>query len=426
MTADELPRSARDVDERIARDLARLERITRANLREVPKPAAERQTPAIDLRRASDIPCVPIRWLWPGWLARGKLHLIAGAPGVGKSTVAMRLAAAVTSGDAWPSGSLAPLGSVLIWSGEDDPGDTLIPRLRAAGANLDRVFFVGDIRDAEGVRYFDPARDVPALSIEADRIGGVSLVVCDPIVSAVTGDSHKNTEVRRALQPLVELADRLDAAILGVTHFSKGSQGRDPTERVVGSIAFGALARVVMVAAKRAEGEDGPPRMFARAKSNIGPDGGGFAYDLEQADIGRGMQASVVRWGAALDGTARELLGAAEEVMGDVGDAITDAERFLQHVLADGPVPSAEVKKDANAAGIAWASVRRAKTRIGVIASKTTMSGGWQWSLPTDTPAPKVLKNPEDAQQNNVSTFGKIEHLRDDGFDETGIPTEVF
>ena len=104
-------------------------------------------------------------------------------------------------------------------------------------------------------------------------------------MNAVAGDSHKNTETRRALQPLVELAASANAALLGITHFSKGTAGREPIERITGSIAFGALARVVMVAGKEAEKEDDdtPPRRFlARAKSNIGPDEGGFAYELQQ------------------------------------------------------------------------------------------------------------------------------------------------
>ena len=371
------------VDAQAERDLATLERITGHDLRAIPKAENTGWHPVVDLRRASDIPCVPIRWLWPGWLARGKLHLLAGAPGVGKSTVAMHFAAAVSSGRAWPSGSTAPTGNVLIWSGEDDAGDTLIPRLRAAGADLSRVYFVADVRDVDGDRYFDPSRDVPALSIEADRIGGVSLIVCDPVVSAVSGDSHKNTEVRRALQPLVELSDRLGAAVLGVTHFSKGSQGRDPTERVVGSIAFGALARIVMVAAKRAEGEDGPPRMLARAKSNIGPDGGGFAYDLEQVDIGNGMQASVVQWGAALDGTARELLGDAEAVADSPRD---DAIDWLADMIGAGSIPVRTIKSEASAAGVSWRTIERAKAELGVIAERVSAgnSGGghWEWRLP--------------------------------------------
>lgn len=159
-------------------------------------------------------------------------------------------------------------------------------------------------------KAFDPARDLTALEAAATRIRDIKLLIADPVVSAVTGDSHKNTEVRRALQPIVHLAQRLDCAVLGISNFSKGTAGREPLERVTGSVAFGALARVVLVAAK---GADGEPRLLARAKSNIGPDGGGFGYELAQVTFD-GVETSVVRWGAPLAGTARELLGDAEIV----------------------------------------------------------------------------------------------------------------
>lgn len=356
------------------------------------------QTHSVELRCALDIPIVPIRWLWKGWLARGKFHLLAGAPGTGKTTIAMRLAASVSNGGQWPDGTSAPAGSVLIWSGEDDPGDTLVPRLKAAGAELSNVHFISDAYCGGNLRAFDPAQDIPALVRKAKHIGNLSLIVCDPVVNAVSGDSHKNTEVRRALGPLVEMADRLGAAVLGITHFSKGSAGRDPTERVVGSVAFSAIARVVMVAAKRAEGERGPERILARAKSNIGSDGDGFGYELQQVDVGDGVQASVATWRQPLNGTARELLGAAEEVKGIAANAINEAEVFLRDILSDGPVASTQVKSDAASAGIAWASVRRAKTGLGVVASKLAMDGGWQWKLPELSQPTKALKNDEGAQ----------------------------
>ena len=117
----------------------------------------------------------------------------------------------------FPDGSFSKAGNVRIWSGEDDPADTMVPRLRAAGADLNRVYFVGDMSAGDAFRSFDPATDIPALLEQAIRIGGVSLIVVDPIVSAVAGDSHKNGEVRRALQPLVDMADRIGAAVVGIT-----------------------------------------------------------------------------------------------------------------------------------------------------------------------------------------------------------------
>jgi putative DNA primase/helicase len=373
------------IDEQAARDLRLVEGMSR-------KPTAA-VIAKVDLRRAADVPMTAIRWLWDGFLAKGKLHVFGGPPGSGKTTVALSMAATVTCGGRWPDGSLAKAGNVLIWSGEDDEADTLIPRLAAAGADLKRCYFVGDTRKGADVRAFDPAQDIVLLTAEAERIGGVSLILVDPIVSAVSGDSHKNTETRRALQPLVEMAERLDAAVLGITHFSKGSAGRDPTERITGSIAFGAVARVVMVAAKRAEGEDGPARMIARAKSNIGPDGGGFGYDLAMVDVGNGIEASTVRWGAPLTGTARELLGAAEAVDGNPRD---EGAEWLRDMLSDGPMKVKELRTEVNGSGASWRTIEAAKTELGVIAERHSAGnaggGFWTWRLPgksaTATPQP--------------------------------------
>ncbi len=340
----------------------------------------------VELKVASAIPVRPIRWLWPTWLARGKLHILAGAPGTGKTTIAIALAATVSCGGRWPCGAAAPVGNVLIWSGEDDPADTLVPRLVAAGADLARVYFVGDTRDGMEIRSFDPARDLPVLGWKIDDIGSVALIVVDPVVSAVTGDSHKNTEVRRSLQPLVDMADRLGAAVLGITHFSKSSAGADPTERVTGSIAFGAVARVVLVTAKRARDEAGPARILARAKSNIGPDGGGYGYDLRQVDIGQGVIASTVLWGLEVEGSARDLLGQAE-VLTEAESPMEDAEQFLASLLMDGPVPAKRVRSESRDAGHAWRTIERAKAGMGILAVRTGFGkdGGWVWQFPKPT-----------------------------------------
>ena len=146
----------------------------------------------------------PIAWLWEGWLAQSKMHLLAGAPGQGKTTIALAFAATVTSGGRWPDGSRCEPGNVLIWSGEDDPADTLLPRLIAAGGDKSRVHFVDGTRINGELQPFDPARDMNALQAQAEQLGNVRLIIVDPIVSAVTGDSHKNTETRRGLDPVTQ------------------------------------------------------------------------------------------------------------------------------------------------------------------------------------------------------------------------------
>ena len=231
----------------------------------------------MSLLPASGIKPEPISWLWRDWLARGKMHIIAGQPGTGKTTLAMKMAATVSAGSQWPDGTKATKGNVIIWSGEDDPADTLVPRLEASGADLSRIFFAGEMSCGKERRDFDPAKDITALQAAIGTAGGASLIIIDPIVSAASADSHKNGETRRGLQPLVYMAAKLGAAILGITHFTKGSEGRAPIDRVTGSVAFGALARVVIVAVREQDGDDGKPgpRVLMRAKSNIGPDDGG-------------------------------------------------------------------------------------------------------------------------------------------------------
>ena len=180
----------------------------------------------------ADLTPEPVQWLWPDWLALGKFHLLAGAPGQGKTTIAMGLAATVTLGGRWPDGTRCAAGNVLVWSGEDDYTDTLLPRLIAAGVDRKRVFFVDGTSVGDAVRPFDPATDTRTLQAAIEQIGSVSLIIIDPVSTAVAGDSHKNTEVRRGLQPLVDLATNINAALLGITHLSKGGQGSDPAQRV--------------------------------------------------------------------------------------------------------------------------------------------------------------------------------------------------
>lgn len=322
----------------------------------------------------------PIAWLWREWLALGKLHLLAGAPGQGKTTIAIAFAATVTSGGRWPDGTRCIPGNVLIWSGEDDPADTLLPRLIASGGDRSRVHFVDGTRINGELQPFDPARDMNALQAQAEQLGDVRLIIVDPIVSAVTGDSHKNTETRRALQPLVDLAANMNAALLGITHFSKGGQGGDPSQRVLGSVAFTAVARVVLVAAK-VKSEDGEQdrRILARSKSNIGPDDGGYEYQLEQGEPLPGIQASYVTWGTPVQGSARELLSDPNEQDGEDKSALDSAVDFLREVLKDGLTPCKTIQAEGKDAGISWASIRRAADSLLVI--KTKGANGWYWKL---------------------------------------------
>lgn len=357
------------------------------------------------LVNGADLKPLAVRWLWPGWPAQGKMHLLAGVPGQGKTTIGLDFAATVTNGGRWPDGSKCQPGNVLIWSGEDDPADTLLPRLLAAKANKNRVFFVTGARTNGEMRAFDPSRDMAALRVKADQIGNVRLIIVDPIVSAVAGDSHKNTETRRALQPLVDLAASMDAALLGITHFSKGGQGFDPTQRVVGSVAFAAVARVVLVAAKVRSDNGEDRRILARSKSNLGQDEGGFEYRLEQAEPLPGIHASYVAWGDAVDGSARELLTDPAAQDDERATAMESAMDFLRQVLGDDVVPSKAVEAEAKAAGIALRTVRRASDRLNVN-KKRGPEGRWYWSLPKSANLATIPNVDNMDKLDNLTPFG--------------------
>lgn len=351
---------------------------------------------------ARDLEPESIHWLWNDWLAIGKFHILAGAPGTGKTTLGLSLAATLTLGASWPDGTQCQPGKVLIWSGEDNPTDTLLPRLLAHGAVRDQVYFVDEVFERNKPRAFDPSRDLFRLYEKAVEVGDVRLIIIDPVVTVVLGDSHKNGEVRRALQPLVELATRLKAVVLGISHFNKGTLTRDPLERITGSIAFGALARVVLATAKVTDKNGQSKRVLVRAKSNNGPDGGGYYYQLEQTELAdyQGVFSSKVIWGEQLEGTAQELLVDITD-SGSLDDrsAFSEAVRFLQVLLAEGPLLKKEVDTKARDAGVKDITLRRAKAFLGIEASHEGYGKGsvWKWSLP------KMLKIGKGTHQNDVS-----------------------
>lgn len=348
-----------------------------------PAPPASSEGPRVILRTASEVQPVAVDWLMPGWLAAGKLHLIGGAPGTGKTTVALALAAVLSAGGRWPDGTRATAGDVVIWSGEDDNADTLNPRLRAAGANLERVHTVGGVIDKGQSYPFDPASDIDALREALAQLPRVRLIVVDPVVSAVAGDSHKNAETRRGLQPLVDLAGEFGCAVLGVTHFSKGTSGREPLERITGSLAFSALARVVWVTAKQKEDENREARrVLLRAKSNIGPEGGGFVYDLRQEPLPGfpGIEASRAIWGEMIDGSARDILADAE-ADGMDSEERRDAASWLRETLSAGGLNAKDVRRLADDAGHAWRTIQRARPAAGVETKRAGFGGGTIWRL---------------------------------------------
>ena len=376
-----------------------------------PHHQARAEAGALVTRRLSDIEAKPVSWLWRGRIARGKVSIIAGNPGLGKSQVTASIAAIVTTGGRWPvDRSQCTPGDVVFLSAEDDPADTLRPRLEAAGANLHRVHVMDAVilgYTGEGQqqnRAFSLQRDVEALSVKLAELGDVAAVVIDPI-TAYLGDSHRNAEVRALLAPLSELAAQHGTAIIGVSHLNK-SAGTEALMRVTGSLAFVAAARAAYLVAQ--DPENPARRLFLPMKNNIGPDSVGLAFRIEGATVQSGagpLQTSLVVW------DSEPVTTTADEVMRtqipEHGSALREAEEWLRETLSE-PTPAAEIPRMAADAGISRKTLRRASESLRIVKGKTGMKAGWVWSLP-----PKMPITSEDAQQNCMGTFEEVGRLRE-------------
>jgi hypothetical protein len=170
--------------------------------------------------------------------------------------------------------------------------------------------------------------------------------------------------------------------VLGITHFAKGTAGKNSAERVIGSQAFAALARMVLVAAKE---EESDKRVFTRAKSNNSVDTGGFAYSIEALTLHRGIVTTRILWGDALEGSSRSILAEVEgETGGEDTSKLAQAKQFLVEALAYQAVGSKELIKNAREGfGISEKTLRRAKDALKIKPQHApAFDGGWMWSLP--------------------------------------------
>lgn len=335
----------------------------------------------------SDVRAEPIEWLWPQRFAVGKLSGIAGHPDEGKSQITCFMASAVSRGGEWPDGGRATKGKVVFLSAEDDAGDTIRPRLEAAGASIEDCFVVEAlVRNQGGKRMFNLADDLERLTKIVKNEPNVKLLVIDPISAYLGGrdkaDSYRNAEVRALLAPLADWAARHRIAVVFVTHFNKSGNGR-ALGRVTDSIAFTALARAVWLAvpepADEVMGATGR-RLLVRGKLNIAEDPGGLAYKIEGVTLPSGITAPRVVWDGRTDVTADEALAPQRKPTA----ALDAAETFLFDMLTEGPAEQPKIKERAEGEGHSWASVRRAKKNLGVV-SKQIGKNLWTWTLPEET-----------------------------------------
>jgi hypothetical protein len=334
----------------------------------------------------AEVEPVEVSWLWPGRIPLGRLTILDGDPGLGKSSVTLDLTARVTRGRAMPDGSIglgAPAGVVLLGA-EDGLADTVRPRLDAAGADCTRVYALTGVRDGHGRPRLPTVADVHAIRQAADAVGAVLLIV-DPL-SAYMGrgvDGHRDIDVRTALAELAALAEASGLAVLLIRHLAK-SGGQNPLYRGGGSIAIIAAARSGLLLAR--DPDDADRLVLATTKGNLAP---------PQLSLGLRLVTTAgalrVDWTGVSARSAADLLATVD---GAERSARDDAEDWLREALAAGPRASRDVQRDARADGVTERTLRRARESLGVIVERRGAVGSgqrWIWHLGEMTTPPGHL-----------------------------------
>lgn len=328
----------------------------------------------------ADVAPEDVRWLWEPYLPVGKLTLLEGDPGLGKTWLALAIAAAVSKGhplpagpDGVPRGSREP-ANVLYLTAEDGLGDTLRPRLDAAEADVTRIHVLDGLRGEDGTRAEVTLADLDV--IEAALVAvRPALVVVDPIQGYLGArvDMHRANEVRPVMAGMARLAEQYTCAVVAIRHLRKSAADR-VIHRGLGSIDFSAAVRSILLVAEepwsdeQEKDQSRPRRILAHAKSNLAPAGASLAFEIVD---GRFL------WAGGSDLRAEDLLAGRD---GDGGPRPREAaEDFLEETLDAGPVEVEKLKAEAKEAGLSWRTVERAKAKLGIRALRRGFGPGGTW-----------------------------------------------
>ena len=345
---------------------------------------------------AADYPAQGVEWLWPGRIPIGKVTLMVGDPGNGKSLVALDVAARISRGRVWPEESCAGTadvfttpqfphspGSVLILSAEDDLRDTIRPRLDAAKADPNKVFVLPSIVDLR--------HDLPELRTALAAIPDCRLIIIDSINAYVgPGDSHFHTIVRRVFQPLAQLAAEHNLAVLAISHLRK-TEGA-AIQRAAGSMGYVAASRAVWTVCRD---HSQPGRhLLLPIKNNFVAEATGLAFQIEMPSIvplNSNGTAPMIAWDpnpvtTKSDEALNQEKPRSEKPPSEDDSEVHMAAAWLRQALANGPVDAFYILNDGMLGGFNERTLRRALIAIGGATQKESFRGGWVWALPDHNP----------------------------------------
>ena len=338
--------------------------------------ARRRATPVVT--SLADVESETVEWLWEGRIARGKLTVLDGDPGLGKSMLTLDLAARVTTGRPMPDGTPGPRGRVIMLSAEDGPADTIRPRLLAAEGDCDGVALLSGClvdEDERPLAFPEGAEVLRECVLDSEA----ALVIIDPLMAYMGQgvDAHKDQDVRRALTSLARLAAETHAAIIVVRHLNKGSNG-SALYRGAGSIGIAGAARSVLLVGENPNEPE--HRVLAQIKNNLGSKAPSLGFCIEAHDaVGR------IRWLERSPFTADELLASRGHRSGPT--KTDDAATALEEWLSAGPRRKQELEELVERNGISLRTLERAKNQLGVRSHKKGFGKAscMLWSLPAHT-----------------------------------------
>jgi AAA domain len=352
----------------------------------------------LKIERMSEVKSEPIQWLWRNKLALGKATLLMGDPGLGKSLISHWLASMVSVGGEWPDEGTCEQGAAILFTIEDALGDTVAPRLEAAGADRTRVVAVSGVVDLEtslDERMFALEEHVSLLEQLIER-EHATLVVMDPVTAYLGSNinAHKDTDVRRVLAPLQMMAERTGVALLLLMHLTKGS-GVSALYRATGSIAFPAVCRVVLGVAPDPNDQEGQRRVLVPVKFNIAPEAKGIGYHIETTQqqilphVDERDQPPVIIWDnlpVLVDATsALDRSGTVQEM-----GALAECKAAITQIMSQPPyrILAREGERQLKEAGASTSPqiVVRARRELGIKSTKDSFAGPWYWEG-----TPKIL-----------------------------------
>ena len=347
-------------------------------------------TTAIDIVSLDQIAMEPIDWLIKNWLPLGKLVLLAGQAGTGKTQLAISIAAKLSAGLTLVDGSQHPHSNVIVWTGEDDASTVIVPRFKAAMAEMSRIHIIQGVTESNGKRRpFDFSVDLTELKCRAAEMGHVVLIIIDPIVSVVSGDSNKSSDVRAGLQPIVDLAQELNCAIIGITHYRKGIGSQNVSDDVLGSQAYIAVPRVAWGTKRR---DSDQACVLAIIKNNLAPLIGGYEYSVEPCivhnDQGQAIETSRIIWGEYREQSAIRLFREYGSDPEEESDNLSEPIRILIELLKDGSARKVgDIKQLVEQrSSVSWRSVQRAASKLNLIRLRSnSFQGESTWQLPANS-----------------------------------------